>query len=391
MPASGNACARKGRSETWQFAKNKFWSDFIRFCSGRSAITWCFGLEQRSLVKSSCAFASSETPKPGEMQQFPINWSFGVHSVTVGKISELRLSNGVTVSCSWTGNNSSISGEECGRVKRKILKVMQPRSSSLEISFDDMKDPIFFCSLNYSLKGVLNIFSISDICANGFKNGEFWKSVHLQSLAELSNELESLLDPETCCFADVNLKCGNASIPAHKNILSARSPVFAAMFKNPMKENHENEVDISDMDVSVVRIMLTYIYTGKTLDLTVSSASGLLHAADKYQLLDLKRVCCDFLKDNMSLQNVFFILALGDLYCEDLKSCAVDYMRNKCIRFSVLEETEEWKALREERPALAMDVLMFLMRSRDKKLKKYVSACSPTWPPTLHHRRTWSE
>ncbi|GBO04659.1 hypothetical protein AVEN_19553-1 [Araneus ventricosus] len=30
MPASGNACARKGRSETWQFAKNKFWSDFVR-------------------------------------------------------------------------------------------------------------------------------------------------------------------------------------------------------------------------------------------------------------------------------------------------------------------------------------------------------------------------
>ncbi|GBM88257.1 hypothetical protein AVEN_192365-1 [Araneus ventricosus] len=30
MPASGNASARKGRSETWQFAKNKFWSDFVR-------------------------------------------------------------------------------------------------------------------------------------------------------------------------------------------------------------------------------------------------------------------------------------------------------------------------------------------------------------------------
>ncbi|GBM72171.1 hypothetical protein AVEN_146333-1 [Araneus ventricosus] len=30
MPTSGNACARKGRSETWQFAKNKFWSDVVR-------------------------------------------------------------------------------------------------------------------------------------------------------------------------------------------------------------------------------------------------------------------------------------------------------------------------------------------------------------------------
>ncbi|GBN09674.1 hypothetical protein AVEN_50401-1 [Araneus ventricosus] len=30
MTTSGNACARKGRSETWPFAKNKFWSDFVR-------------------------------------------------------------------------------------------------------------------------------------------------------------------------------------------------------------------------------------------------------------------------------------------------------------------------------------------------------------------------
>ncbi|GBN22853.1 hypothetical protein AVEN_211757-1 [Araneus ventricosus] len=30
MPTSGNACARKGLFETWQFAKNKFWSDFVR-------------------------------------------------------------------------------------------------------------------------------------------------------------------------------------------------------------------------------------------------------------------------------------------------------------------------------------------------------------------------
>ncbi|GBO03189.1 hypothetical protein AVEN_168135-1 [Araneus ventricosus] len=30
MPTSGNACARKGRSDTWQFAKNQFWSDFVR-------------------------------------------------------------------------------------------------------------------------------------------------------------------------------------------------------------------------------------------------------------------------------------------------------------------------------------------------------------------------
>ncbi|GBM95829.1 Speckle-type POZ protein-like [Araneus ventricosus] len=148
---------------------------------------------------------------------------------------------------------------------------------------------------------------------------------------------------------------------------AARSPVFAAMFKNPMKECRENKVYIVDVYLCILQIMLTYMYTGKMSNLTVFTASELLYVADKYQLQDLKRVCCYFLEDNISLGNVLKILVLGDLHCEDLKSSAIDYICNKCTKFSVLAAREEWETLRKERPELAMDILTSVVISRDEK------------------------
>ncbi|GBM95831.1 Speckle-type POZ protein-like B [Araneus ventricosus] len=325
------------------------------------------------------------------MVQFPINWTLTEVKVNTAvngeRISELKLNDEWTVMCFWHQNqfgylkplsvkirrkfackeilifgtlslsgSITVRGSDRMESKRKFSELMNLGSSPLEIKFNDPQEPILFCDTDYSLQGVINIISINEISSKDFQNAECRKCVQVKSLVELSNDFECLLNPETCCFADVTFKCGNASIPAHKSLLSIRSPVFAAMFKNPMKENRENKVDISDMDVSVLRIMLTYIYTGKTPDFTVSSASELLFAADKYQLQDLKRVCCDFLKQNISLENVLRILVLGDMHAEHLKSFAVDYICNKCTKFSILESTEEWKILRKERSDLAMDI-----------------------------------
>ncbi|GBM75632.1 Speckle-type POZ protein-like B [Araneus ventricosus] len=196
------------------------------------------------------------------------------------------------------------------------------------------------------------------------------QKIQLKSLKELSNDFKRLLDPESSCSTDVTLKCGGVSIRAHKIILSVRSPVFAAMFGNPMKESFKNEVNITDINVSTLRALLFFMYTGKTSNLTASSSEDLLFAADKYQVQDLKTVCCYFLKETVSLQNVWRVLVLGDMHSEDLKSFAVDYICNKCGEFSVLENTQEWKGLRKERSDLAMELLESLVKYRDKKLKR---------------------
>lgn len=217
-----------------------------------------------------------------------------------------------------------------------------------------------------TLQGMVKI---SDMCEKPATD------LQTRSLKRLSNDLEQLLGP-TSFLTDVTLKCGGVSLPAHKIILSARSPVFAAMFANPMKEILEDKVDINDIDESIVRNMLSYMYTGKTSNLTFLSSEDLLFAADKYQLEDLKALCSDFLKNTISPENVLKILVLGDMHDEDLKYFAVNYICNKCCNhpgeFDVLEKTEEWKTLRKERPDLTVDVLTSLVKSKDRKINWYI-------------------
>lgn len=194
----------------------------------------------------------------------------------------------------------------------------------------------------------------------------------LNSLKDLSKDLMNLFEEASSSFADVVLKCESFTIPAHKNILSARSPVFATMFKNDMRESQEKAVDISDIGISVLRTVLVYIYTGNADDLTISNAPDLLFAADKYQLMILKKVCSEYLKDNANDKNVLNLLVLEHLYDQDLKDFAINFICNKVAEFSILENTEEWKRLHKEQSTLAMEVLISLVKARDKKLKNVI-------------------
>jgi speckle-type POZ protein len=67
---------------------------------------------------------------------------------------------------------------------------------------------------------------------------------------------------------------------AHKAVLAARSPVFAAMFEHEMEERKQGRVEITDVETEVLREMLRFIYTGKAGGLD-KMADDLLAAADK--------------------------------------------------------------------------------------------------------------
>ncbi|GFQ82183.1 TD and POZ domain-containing protein 5 [Trichonephila clavata] len=188
-----------------------------------------------------------------------------------------------------------------------------------------------------------------------------------EPLKELSDDFARLLDEKTPSFTDVELKCGTLTIPAHKNILSTRSPVFRAMFSNKMTETRDNEVNITDIDAPVLQAMLTYVYTGQTGNLSYNLAGDLLFAADKYELEGLKIVMIEYLKSNVSVENVLQLLVLGDLHAQDLKDFAMCFIRDRCTEFSVLENTEEWQTLAKERSVLAIEVLTLLIKSKEKK------------------------
>jgi len=94
----------------------------------------------------------------------------------------------------------------------------------------------------------------------------------------LSDDLGRLFENQK--FSDVILSVNGREFYAHKAILAARSPVFAAMFEHEMEEKKQNRVEITDMDHEVLGEMLKFIYTGKAINLD-KMADDLLAAADK--------------------------------------------------------------------------------------------------------------
>ena len=117
----------------------------------------------------------------------------------------------------------------------------------------------------------------------------------------LGSDLMSLL--EGGAYSDVTVIAGEVTFKAHKAILTARSPVFRAMFENDMTEAAKNCVEITDIDPQAVREMISYMYTG-TAPKVDKMADTLLQAADKYDLKQLKAICEKELISQLSEENV---------------------------------------------------------------------------------------
>ncbi|XP_021917438.1 speckle-type POZ protein B isoform X2 [Zootermopsis nevadensis] len=140
----------------------------------------------------------------------------------------------------------------------------------------------------------------------------------------LSDDLGLLFENQK--FSDVTLSVSGREFQAHKAILAARSPVFAAMFEHEMEERKHNRVEITDVDHEVLREMLRFIYTGKAANLE-KMADDLLAAADKYALERLKVMCEEALCTNLSIENAADILILADLHSADqLKAQSIDFI-----------------------------------------------------------------
>lgn len=231
------------------------------------------------------------------------------------------------------------------------------------------------------LKGVVKISNTAnfDTCGTCAIHSKLIKSNHsnvtkntFASIEQLSGDLFNLLDADAQLFPDAVLKCASVEIPVHRCILSARSPVMAAIFRKEQAENNNGQLNITiDIKPEVIRKLLMYIYSGKVDDLTYSMAGDLLYAADAFKLEVLKGICVDKLASVLSADNVLDILTLGDRLDERLKEFATNYICQHCD-FSELVKMEEWKSLKAKHSGLAMEVLSAVVKHVSiKKMKWY--------------------
>jgi len=178
------------------------------------------------------------------------------------------------------------------------------------------------------------------------------------SECRLADDLGMLFDSQR--YSDVTLAVEGKEFRAHKALLAARSPVFAAMFSHEMEEQQRNRVEITDVEADVLQEMLRFIYTGKSTQLT-RMADDLLAAADKYALDRLKVMCEEALCSSLSTDNVADVLILADLHSADqLKAQAIDYINTCCRHATDVMESQGWQAMIRSHPHLIAEAFRAL-------------------------------
>lgn len=146
---------------------------------------------------------------------------------------------------------------------------------------------------------------------------------------------------------------GGQKIGGHRNILSARSAVFEAMFRHDMKENNTGQVDIQDIELIIFDQLLYYIYSGRLCtSLSVENAQALFVAANKYEIWDLKEECFDFLMSSFQVENAINLMAWAHVH-------SVDEMKEAVLAFAAQHgkeicQLEEWLHLTKNYPELSV-------------------------------------
>ncbi|XP_042905147.1 speckle-type POZ protein-like [Parasteatoda tepidariorum] len=171
-------------------------------------------------------------------------------------------------------------------------------------------------------------------------------------LLDVVKNLKSIY--EHSVLSDFVFKVGDKSFPAHKNILSAHSPVFMKMMTHDFMESKTNSVTITDAAPEVFELFLRSLYAGELENKSWDSLKELYYLVDKYDVGFLKVECTDA---------VIFCLSV-DLVCEILKlaySCADSDLKTAAVNFAVnhiknIVPREDWKELVKTYPMIGYDV-----------------------------------
>ena len=129
---------------------------------------------------------------------------------------------------------------------------------------------------------------------------------------------------QTDCDVHFSFQDGQR-IGAHKNVLMAKSPVFAAMFQHEMEESKTGRITIKDIDPDVFQQLLYFIYSGrKKTPLTEENVQPLFVAADKYDVKDLWEECIFYMVSSIRVYNAIDLMIFAHLYSiEELEEAAI--------------------------------------------------------------------
>lgn len=170
----------------------------------------------------------------------------------------------------------------------------------------------------------------------------------------LSKNIKDVFTNEELC--DVTLHVQNEEFKAHKVILAARSPVFAAMFKHETSEKQTGVVNIPDCDPDSFRVFLEFLYSGKfERELHFRCFVHLYKIADKYSVEELSEFCIENMQQNLKVENVFDVIAFAEEHDNMKLFNVAKKFFNKNL--GLILATAEWSNLTEKNVHRANNLL----------------------------------
>ncbi|CAL1299425.1 unnamed protein product [Larinioides sclopetarius] len=175
---------------------------------------------------------------------------------------------------------------------------------------------------------------------------------NLRSLAAvLRNASESSLKER------VALQVGEETQTVSKAVLCGLSPVFAKMFENDMREVNDNVVNIIDIKMNVLKILISFLYTGKLPGCDFDMLCDLYYAADKYDVAELRQICVELIIPQISMKNMHCVMKLAFAHDDELLKSTV--MALIATNIKTWFSTNEWINLIDDEPKIAAEVLNF--------------------------------
>eukprot|EP00475_Leptophrys_vorax_P042106 TRINITY_DN79440_c0_g1_i1.p1 TRINITY_DN79440_c0_g1~~TRINITY_DN79440_c0_g1_i1.p1 ORF type:complete len:403 (-),score=13.37 TRINITY_DN79440_c0_g1_i1:82-1290(-) len=176
--------------------------------------------------------------------------------------------------------------------------------------------------------------------------------------SQMGKDYEVLLYSEE--GSDVTFDVGGETVPAHKVILAARSPVLKALLYGPMRDRREGNIPVTDIETPVFKALLHFIYTDDLPSTGPSAftpimAQHLLAAADRYALDRLRLMCESKLCETVDADTVATTLALAEQHnATRLKSVCLQFAAQNLA--SVIQ-SDGFEHLRVSCPSLQAELL----------------------------------
>lgn len=143
--------------------------------------------------------------------------------------------------------------------------------------------------------------------------------------AQACDVLSELRERGQLC--DAILKADDESeYPVHRAILSACSKYFRALFTNGLYETQQKVLKIPQVSSRMLEVVIEFAYT-REASITSDNVEELLPVADKLSIIGLVKMCCQFLKSNLTIENCIGIRNFARYYsCVQLDNDAMRFL-----------------------------------------------------------------